>query len=65
MSSHHVNTTEGLKGTHRDLHDQVFTKGQKSSALRYFDPHAETVTETDALLKGFCTVLLQGGKLVC
>ena len=43
------------------------TKKEVSSlgVLRYFDPHAETVIETDASLKGLGAVQLQDGKPVC
>ena len=50
-------------------HDRAFTEVKKEvsslGVLRYFDPHAETVIETDASLKGLGAVLLQDGKPVC
>jgi hypothetical protein len=50
-------------------HDRAFTEVKKEvsslGVLRYFDPNAETVIETDASLKGLGAVLLQDGKPVC
>ena len=50
-------------------HDQAFTEVKKAvsslGVLRYFDPHAETVIETDASLKGLGAVLLQDGQPIC
>lgn len=50
-------------------HDRAFTEVKKEvsslGVLRYFDPHAETVIETDASLKELGTVLLQDGRPVC
>ena len=50
-------------------HDRTFTEVKKAvsslGVLRYFDPHAETVIETDASLKGLGAVLLQDGQPVC
>ena len=50
-------------------HDRAFTEVKKEvsslGVLWYFDPHAETVIETDASLKGLGAVLLQDGKPVC
>ena len=50
-------------------HDLAFTEIKKEDSslgvLRYFDPHAETVIETDVSLKGLGAVLLQDGQPVC
>ena len=50
-------------------HDRAFTEVKKEvsslGVLRYFDPKAETIIETDASLKGLGAVLLQDGKPVC
>ena len=49
-------------------HDRAFTEVNKVSSLgvlRYFDPLAETVIESDTLVKGLSAVLLQDGQPIC
>ena len=50
-------------------HHRAFTEVKKEvsslDVLRYFDPHAETVIQIDASLRGLGAVLLQDGKPVC
>ncbi|PFX16729.1 Uncharacterized protein K02A2.6 [Stylophora pistillata] len=60
---------EGLTGVTGPERYQAFNEVKKEvsslGVLRYFDPNAETVIETDASLKGLGAVLLQDGKPVC
>ena len=50
-------------------HDHAFTAVKQEvstlGVLRYFDPKADTVIQTDTSLKGIGAVLLQGGQPVC
>ena len=50
-------------------HDRAFAAVKQEvstrGVLRYFDPKAETVIQTDASLKGLDAVLLQQGQPVC